>query len=106
MTPNRNPHHICTWLPAAACEGCRLDKRLKCRFDRADLLHFFGMFVGFALPAIIGVIRGGYGWYLLGWAAFCLLFFELWEIRILCSHCPYYAEEGRVLHTASPTTVP
>ena len=20
------------------------------------------------------------------------------EIRVLCSHCPYYAEEGRILH--------
>jgi hypothetical protein len=56
------------------------------------------MFVTFAIPAFIGVIRGGYGWYLLGWVAFWLIFFELWEIRILCSHCPYYAECGKTLH--------
>ena len=29
---------------------------------------------------------------------FWLIFFEFWEIRILCSHCPYYAEKGRALH--------
>jgi len=80
------------------CEGCPIAGRLKCRFNRGDLLHFIGLFAGFALPAIIGVIRGGYGWYLLGWAAFCLVFFEFWEIRILCSHCPYYAEKGLTLH--------
>jgi hypothetical protein len=27
-----------------------------------------------------------------------LIFFEVWEIRILCRHCPYYAERGRTLH--------
>jgi len=93
-----NPYDICTWRPASECEGCPIAGRLKCRFNRGDLLHFIGLFAGFALPAIIGVIRGGYGWYLLGWAAFCLVFFEFWEIRILCSHCPYYAEKGLTLH--------
>jgi len=56
------------------------------------------MFLAFALPAFIGVILSGYGWYLLGWVAFWLVFFEFWEIRILCSHCPYYAERGATLH--------
>ena len=56
------------------------------------------MFLTFAVPAFIGVIVGGYGWYLVGWGVFCLVFFELWEIRILCSHCPYYAERGMTLH--------
>ena len=27
-----------------------------------------------------------------------LFFFFVWEARILCSHCPYWAEEGRILH--------
>jgi hypothetical protein len=56
------------------------------------------MFLGFALPSVIGVIRGGYGWYLLGWLAFGAVFFGFWEIRILCSHCPYYAERGHTLN--------
>jgi hypothetical protein len=56
------------------------------------------MFGVFVLPAVIGVVRGGYGLVLLGWLAYWLIFFELWEIRILCSHCPYYAERGATLH--------
>jgi hypothetical protein len=56
------------------------------------------MFGAFCLPAVVGVIQAGYGWYLLGWAVFCLFFFEVWEIRILCCHCPYYAETGHTLH--------
>ena len=98
MTNANNPYDICTWRPEAECEGCPLADHLKCRFKQGDLFHFIGMFVTFAIPSFIGVIRGGYGWYLLGWVAFWLIFFELWEIRILCSHCPYYAERGKTLH--------
>lgn len=93
-----NPYAICTLGPDAACGDCSLAGRLKCRFHWADLGHFIGMFLGFALPSVIGVIRGGYGWYLLGWLAFSVIFFGFWEIRILCSHCPYYAERGHTLH--------
>jgi len=96
-TPN-NPYDICTWWDEAACEGCPLSERLKCRFDRGDLLHFLGMTGCVGIPAVLGMVRGGYGWYLLGWAAIWLVFFGLWEIRILCSHCPYYAERGATLH--------
>lgn len=95
---SRNPYDVCTWRPEEACAGCSLAGHLECRFDLGTLLHFVGMFAVFAIPACMGVIVSGYGWYLLGWLAFALIFFELWEIRILCSHCPYYAEKGTVLH--------
>jgi hypothetical protein len=98
MTNPSNPYDICTWRPETACKECSLDGHLKCRFNPQHLLHFLGMFGVFAIPAFIGVIQSGYGWYLLGWVAFWLVFFELWEIRILCSHCPYYAEKGATLH--------
>ena len=98
MARPNNPYDICTWRPEAECAGCSLDDYLKCRFHRRHLLHFLGTFLVFAVPALTGVIRSGYGGYLLGWVAFCLVFFELWEIRILCSHCPYYAERGTTLH--------
>ncbi len=98
MKTTNNPSDMCTWRPSSECADCSLAGRLKCRFDRGYLFHFIAMFAGFAIPAVVGMILGGYGWYLLGWAMFCLFFFELWEIRILCSHCPYYAEKGRTLH--------
>ncbi|RLC82623.1 MAG: hypothetical protein DRJ03_18715 [Chloroflexi bacterium] len=98
MATTNNPYDICTWRPASACADCSLAGKLKCRFDWGDLGHFMATFAGFAIPAVIGVVRGSYGWYLLGWAAFLMIFFQLWEIRILCSHCPYYAEKGRTLH--------
>jgi hypothetical protein len=98
MATASNPYDVCTWRAEDACASCPLAGRLKCRFERRHLLHFLGMFGVFVMPATIGVIQSGYGWYLLGWVAYWLIFFELWEIRILCSHCPYYAERGSTLH--------
>jgi len=69
-----------------------------CRYERKDTLHFFMIILPFFVTAIGGVICGGYGRWLFGWLAFMLLFFFVWEARVLCSHCPYWAEEGNVLH--------
>ncbi len=33
-------------------------------------------------------------WYLIGWTAICAAFFGFVEIRVMCSHCPHYAEPG------------
>jgi hypothetical protein len=73
-----NPYDVCTWRPVSECTGCSIEGRLKCRFKLGDLLHFVGMFLGFAIPAVIGMILGEYSRYLWDWAVFCLIFFELW----------------------------
>ena len=94
-----NPYNICTVQAESECSrNCFLASHLKCRFKYSDLLHFLSLFLTPAIPAAIGMIAGGFGWYLLGWLVFMLLFFTLWESRILCSHCPYYAENSRILH--------
>ena len=95
---NNNPYDICTWRPNSACEDCSIAGRLKCHYSSADLFRFVGTFLLFAVPGLVGMILAGYGWYIPGWAGFMVLFFSLWEIRILCSHCPYYAEGDRILH--------
>jgi len=95
-----NPYNVCSWRPISECKNCIVAGRLKCRYNSGDLYHFMGIFWTFAIPAFIGMMLGGYGWYLIGWIGFMVIFiyFPGWEIRILCSHCPYYAEKGRVLH--------
>lgn len=57
-----------------------------------------GLVLLFVVPSTFGMVTSGYTWYILGWIGFGIFFFEMWEIRILCSHCPYYAEKGRILH--------
>ena len=68
-----------------------------CRFDWRDLINFLLIVLPFAAVSIYGMIRGGYGWVLLPWLAYALLFFFLWEARVLCRHCPYWAREGGTL---------
>ena len=56
------------------------------------------MFMIFVMiPGIFGLIVSGYGWYILGWIGFAMFFFNVWEIKILCTHCPYYAENEKTL---------
>ena len=60
---------------------------------------FGGTAMVFFVPTILGMYFGGMGWWLLGWFVYLFVFFELWENRILCAHCPYYAENGGQGHT-------
>jgi len=89
---------LCSWQGPAACEGCAIEGRLKCHFESKDMAGFLMNVLPFAVTAIAGAVVAGYGWYLLGWLAYSLFFFFVWEARILCSHCPMWAEESRVLH--------
>jgi hypothetical protein len=89
----------CIWKESTIeCNKCEIKNKLICHFRSKYLLSFVGFFVLFVITTFIGVIISGYGWFLIGWIAFWLFFFEFWEIRILCSHCPFYAEEGKTLH--------
>jgi hypothetical protein len=95
---SRNPFGVCTWQDLSRCADCPIDGTLNCRFDWSDLLYFLAGFLPPAIAVIAGMMRGGFGRYLVGWVGFMLFFFFVWEARILCSHCPYWAEDGRVLH--------
>ncbi len=92
-----NLYNICICKDRLECKNCPINGKLICHFHRKYLYSFIGLFFIFALTAFVGVILAGYGWFLLGWVGFWLFFFEVWEIRILCSHCPYYGENSRTL---------
>jgi hypothetical protein len=93
-----NSHALCTWKDASECNDCQIASSLMCRFNMQDLTGFLLGFLPFGIAIVAGMILGGYGWYLLGWLAFWILFFFVWEARVLCSHCPFWGEEGRILH--------
>jgi lipoprotein signal peptidase len=97
-TPSRNPSIPCTWQPLSGCKDCPIEGRLMCRFDPRDLVSFLMNALPFGVTSVAGMISAGYGWYLLPWLAYSLFFFFVWEARILCSHCPMWAEEGHILH--------
>jgi hypothetical protein len=87
----------CTAQHDPDCAGCFLASQLMCRFEHADLLSFLLSFLPFGIAVVAGAIRSGLAVYLLAWLAYWPLFFFLWEARVLCSHCPYWAAEGAIL---------
>jgi len=98
---SKNSSGICTWQDLSRCADCPIDGTLNCRFNWSDLLYFLAGFLPPAIAIIAGMMRGGFGpqaLALVGWVGFMLFFFFVWEARVLCSHCPYWAEGGRVLH--------
>jgi hypothetical protein len=81
---------------AETCAGCPVRRELHCHFSARDLLHFFAVVAPAFLVGGIGIYRLN-GWLLLPWLAIVLGYFGLVEIRVMCSHCPHYAETGRTL---------
>ena len=75
------------------CQGCPVQGRLQCHFGGRELSRFLLI----AFPAFI---LGGWGiarvnaWLLAPWVGIALSYFGLIEIRVMCSHCPHYAEPG------------
>jgi hypothetical protein len=78
---------------AGTCEACPVRHRLECHFGARQLLAFLLI----AAPAFV---LGGIGtatsahWSLALWLTMVLGCFGLVEIRVMCSHCPHYAEPG------------
>ncbi len=88
----------CSVQESPDCLSCLNHTNLICRYDPADLFHFFMLFLPLAITAIGGAIVSGMGVYLWYWLAYAIFFFFIWEANVLCSHCPYWAEPSHVLH--------
>lgn len=88
-----DPNQPLSTCREVSCKDCNLSKDLICHFNPFHLLRF----LLFAFPPFI---IGGIGiWFfnpilLLPWLLVILLYFGLIEIRVMCSHCPHYAEPG------------
>lgn len=91
-----DPHKPIVTCIATSCEGCPVSKDLHCHFQAPDLAHFL---LGVAPVFVVGgagVYRLG-GWWLVPWLVVVLGYFLLLEIRVMCAHCPHYAEPGSTL---------
>lgn len=92
LDPN-TPIATCT---SETCDNCAVRETLHCHFILKDLIHFL-------LIASPSLLLGGYGiyhasgWWLLPWLVIVFGYFGLVEIRVMCSHCPHYAEQGKSL---------
>jgi len=81
---------------ASTCDGCQVRDALQCHFGIKDLVHFLCL----CLPSFLLGGAGVYhvnGWFLVPWLFIVVGFFGFAEIRVMCSHCPHYAEKDRSL---------
>jgi hypothetical protein len=79
-----------------SCDGCPVHGTLHCHFQARDLAHFLLIVSPSFLLGGAGILHVG-PWYLVPWLAIVLGYFGLLEIRVMCSHCPHYAEPGHSL---------
>ncbi len=91
----------CTWDESAECLNCEIKGKLDCKWKRRLLVRFYKggsipIFSAFISFVVIGFLIS---WFpLIIYLGFWIFFFGFFEIRVLCSHCPYYAKDGRILH--------
>ncbi len=105
---NKNPYNVCIWKDLSECEECSVKGELQCHEDIKYSIWFGASWLFSFIPTLLGIILGftsGNLDLLLfiialgGWLAYIAIFFIVWEPRMLCSHCPYYAEgEAKTVH--------
>jgi hypothetical protein len=78
------------------CDGCPVGQAVHCHFQPRDLTAFLLSAAPCFAVGAAGIYRLG-GWWLAPWLALILGYFGLVEIRVMCSHCPHYAEPGKSL---------
>jgi len=108
---NKNPYNICTWSEESACIDCGLQGKLNCKLNPGDFTFFILNQVPSLVMALFGLVLIGLvvgaWWPLIAWAIVCI---ALWgggvETRLLCSHCPYWAEDSKTLHCWALTGSP
>jgi hypothetical protein len=93
---------ICTWDDNADCKNCSINEKLACKWDKKILTNFHLINWSSIIPAVFGMVIIGHMtnsyWILISYVAYFMIMLGVLEIRFLCSHCPYYAEDGKVLH--------
>jgi len=91
----------CIVLEDSKCEICELEGELVCKVDKKEANKFLIGNIMYRVTAItIFVLSGlliGHWWMLGTYTGIVLFTFLLLEPWLLCSHCPFYEKEGRVL---------
>ena len=84
------------------CEDCSVNGKLMCNFNVKDTIYFIVPVLSVWITWILGLTYGFFSGkinllliivFLVGYIGYLIFFFQFWENKILCSHCPYYAFE-------------
>jgi hypothetical protein len=88
-----DPQRPLSTCSSTTCQGCPLQSRLQCHFHGKDLAQFLAIAFPPFIVGGIGVARVN-AWLLIPWIGLIVGYFGFIEIRVMCSHCPHYAEPG------------
>lgn len=86
-----NPDKPLYTCKAETCEGCELAEKLICYFNIRQLLVFLLIASPFLMVAGYIICNTSVPLFI-SWILFMIAFFGFIEIRVMCSHCPHYAE--------------
>lgn len=92
------------WNDDCECSDCELEENLMCTGTLKYSIYFGAPMLLALIPPIIGILFSGFSLLIkvlifVGWVAYALFFFTIWESRMLCNHCPYYADDSqKTLH--------
>jgi len=92
----RDPLKPIATCVATDCTDCPVTTVIHCHFRPKELVHFLLISLPSFLIGGAGVLTSG-AWPLALWVAIMAGFFGFLEIRVMCSHCPHYAEKGPTL---------
>ena len=110
LMEHRRAVKVCTWEAPDFCRGCKSGPVLNCRPDKSLLTAFGIVSASTVLIQVFGLIIIGLTaeiwWPLTAFTVFLPVFFVFIEGAFLCSHCPFWAEDSRVLHCLANTGVP
>ena len=98
----QNPYNICTLDPNSNCKDCNANGKMDCKLDKKQQKTSMKTVFSFITIAVLGLIVTGVitslWWFLIVYIIFIVLFFFVIENKINCSHCPYYAENKKLLN--------
>ena len=91
-----NPAKPIATCVSETCVDCAVREIVHCHFNPRDLIHFLCIVLPGFLVGGAGIYRVS-GWLLSLWILLIIGYFGFLEIRVMCSHCPHYAEPDNSL---------
>lgn len=94
--------NLCTFDLDAPCSSCENNGKIFCKPDNSKVIVSHLLEGSFILMALLGTFLTSLILEtflpIIIFSVFSALFFLVIQPRITCSHCPYYAEDRKILH--------
>lgn len=105
-----NPNGLCTWDDESDCEHCQDRDQLFCKLDPKMQKAFMILFTPCITLAFFGLvligIMTGHWWPLIFYGSFFMILFPAIEFGVLCRHCSFYGNGGKMLTCIAGSGIP